>query len=219
MKRLDSSGFSLPELLVTIVVFGVVLVITGSLFGTGIRVFSRETTAVTQQNDLAAAKSILLDDLSIAGFQVAGGTNPFLAVNTAGALDSIEFLGDSNSDFEDATPGVIEKICYDVSGGVLRRSEQPSTGACGSGPNGWQALASDVIEFNLFLFNSVRAPITDANAMLAGLQCWPTPPATAKRPDSERQRHLLRVRLTSRDLNVRQQVVQKQLTGEAAIRN
>ena len=225
LERLDS-GFSLPELLVTVAILAIVLGGVATLFMGGIRVYSREVSGVTHQNDLAAAKNILLDDLSIAGFGVASGTNPVVVLDSnTDDTDSIEFLGDIDSDTEDATPGVVEKICYDVAGGVLRRSQQPSTGACGSGPDGWQPLASDVTEFNLSFFNVARTPIaTDSNVTTAGLECWPSPvpiptPGAGVVPTPlPNATCYVRVRLTAAE-TVRDQVVQKSLTGETAIRN
>ena len=193
--------------------------IAGVLFASGVKVFTREVTAVTQQNDLAAAKSVLLDDLSIAGYGVGPTTNPIaVADSTTDNTDSIEILGDTDSTFEE--DGIIERICYDVSGGDLRRSLQPSGSACGSGPGGWQVLASDVIEFNLAFFNSARTPSTsDTDVTTAGLQCWPPPPVVGVVPTPvPNTTCYIRVTLTARE-TIRQQVVQRRLTGEAAIRN
>ena len=92
-KPLEPSGFTLPELLVTMAVFTIIMGIAGGLFANGARVFSREASAVAHQNDLAAAKNILLDDLSIAGFGVTpAGTNPIVAIDTStDDTDSITF--------------------------------------------------------------------------------------------------------------------------------
>jgi prepilin-type N-terminal cleavage/methylation domain-containing protein len=212
------SGFTLPELLVTLVVFTIILAVAGSLFAFGARVFSREASAVTNQNDLSAAKNLLLDDLSILGYGVPDGTNAVVAIDTASDnTDSIEFFGDDDSDSEDASPPSppYEKICYRVAGGVLERSRQPGGGSCGDG--GWQSLAPNVTEFNLSLFNSARGAITDGNAVLTGLACWRQPGNLVPTPAPEAACYV-RVSLIAGE-SVRGEFVERRLTGEVAIRN
>ena len=108
-----------------------------------------------------------------------------------------------------------EKICYRVNGTVLERSQQDGSASCGT--NGWQVLANDVLEFNLELLNSIRGAISDGNAVGAGLECWP-PPIPAMPTPGPNAACYVRIRLRARE-TIRQQVVDKRLSGEVAIRN
>lgn len=155
MER-GENGFGLIELLVVMLILGIVTAMTSSLFAQGTRTFSRETTAVDLHSDVAAAKNIFLDDVSVAGFRPDGApADPnFGAVTAAGTtLDGIEILADIDSD------GDTDRICYRVTGATLERHVQDAAGACPA--NDWTTLAENVTRFNATFLDADHATVLD----------------------------------------------------------
>jgi prepilin-type N-terminal cleavage/methylation domain-containing protein len=153
-------GISLIEILVSVAIGTIVVAITSALFAAGTRSYSREMNGIIAQEDVSAAKNVLLDDLSNVGLGFVG--NPFVTVTTGTNLDLLEF--------ETVTGAGARRLCYRVSGGVLERFDQASgTAACGNGTPG--ALATNVVRFNVQLRDESRALINDANAVSAGARC------------------------------------------------
>ena len=177
MTLRQQSGVTLIENLVTTLVLMVVLALASSLFAFGTRVFSRETTSVALQADLAGAKNMLLDDLSIAGYRptelLANGPYPpsgsttvlptsdiIDVVNPGGSasltvFDDLDFLGDVDSN-EDT-----DRVCYRLASGELRRRvvDDPTL-ACSSGTE--ELLLSNVAALNVQILDATRAVLTKA---------------------------------------------------------
>ena len=66
--RSSASGFSLVEVLAVTAILGVVLAMTTTVMSLSSQTFAREKTVVSVQQDIAAAKTIFLDDIAIAGY-------------------------------------------------------------------------------------------------------------------------------------------------------
>lgn len=162
------SGFTLIELLVVVLLIGVVLATAIRVMMTSTHVFSRETMNVSVQQNLAAVKNIVLDDLSVAGYGVVPVPTPpaasaFETVTTQSSADAVTFRADINSDGQ----AFADRICYQVSGTDLQRKVVLAAGgaapaACGG--SGFETLASDVSTFTLTFLNASRAVITAGNA-------------------------------------------------------
>jgi prepilin-type N-terminal cleavage/methylation domain-containing protein len=159
-------GFTLIELLCAITILGVVLGLTASLFAATTRVFARETLAVELQGDLAGAKNVLLEDLSIAGYSPNPGSlvddpsDIFTSVTIDGNADAVAFLGDIDSD------GATEVICYRRSGAFLERVIQ-DPGTASNWTNAAR-LADDVESFDLTFLRADRSLITDPASIEGG---------------------------------------------------
>ena len=154
----SDTGLTLVELLVAMTIIGIVLGITTTLFATTTRVFARETLAVELQGDLAGAKNVFLDDVSIAGYSPDGDVDDpsdvFPTVSLATNADSVSFIGDINSD------GLSELICYRLNGANLERVIQDPGAACN-----WanaRSLADAVESFNLTFLREDRSVATAA---------------------------------------------------------
>ena len=204
MRKLPSeSGFTLVESLVVLVILRGVLAIATSILASGTVTFSRATTLVELREDLAGAKNVVLDDLSIAGYRpddlVAAGpfvpspVDSFQAVGLGTNLDSVAFWGDVDSN------GTTDRVCYDVVAGVLRRSIQAKADACGTVP--WDTLATEVQALDLTFLPADRtaAALTQAQ-VLAG------------------EARYVQVEITI-ELPAKGGAVTKALRGETAIRN
>lgn len=209
-----SRGFMLVESLVGMFVFAVVLALSTSLFAFGTRVFSRETSGATLQQDLIGAKNLLLDDLSIAGYRpddlVASAAGAFTVLDSAdvfdevalgSSLDSLDFRGDVDSD------GSTNRICYRVLGGSLRRAlKSDDSTLCStvwSDPSDdeEEVLLTGVQTFDLAFLDSSRAMVAEADVEDGG----------------PRSRYV-QVTLTVQG-NVKGGSVSRTARGETAIRN
>lgn len=162
--RIDSlstdSGRTLIEVLIVGLVMSIVVGLTASLFAAGTRTFSRETTSVSLHVDLAAAKNVVLDDLSIAGYRPDGFiAGPFVPITaTGGEIDQIAFVGDVDSD------GASERICYSVDTRRLVRTVQSALLLCGVGQA--ETLAEDVESFNVVFYDAGRNLMDDTAVLL-----------------------------------------------------
>ncbi len=90
------TGFTLIELLVVMVIIIVVFATATRLMMASTAVFTRESANVKIGQDLAAAKNIFLDDLSIAGYLATPSTT-FESVTTGSNSDAVTFRGDIDS--------------------------------------------------------------------------------------------------------------------------
>jgi prepilin-type N-terminal cleavage/methylation domain-containing protein len=158
--RRATRGFTLVELLAVIAISVVVFATSTRLMMASTRVFARETANVRIAQDLAAAKNIFLDDMSIAGYAGNGAklaaNAVFVSVTTQTASDAVTFEGDVNSD------GATERMCYQISGGSLVRKVVATGTACGT--TGFETLVDNVNTFTLTFLDSTRTVIPSANA-------------------------------------------------------
>jgi prepilin-type N-terminal cleavage/methylation domain-containing protein len=155
-----TSGFTLVELLAVIAISVVVFATSTRLMMASARVFTRETANVRLAQDLAAAKNIFLDDMSIAGYAGNGAklaaNAVFVSVTTQTTSDAVTFEGDVNSD------GATERMCYQISGGNLVRKVVATGTACGT--TGFETLVDNVNAFTLTFLDATRALIPGASA-------------------------------------------------------
>jgi prepilin-type N-terminal cleavage/methylation domain-containing protein len=155
----DQRGFTIIELLVVVGIVVVILGLTSGLMSDTTFVFSRETATAGIINDLAAAKNVLLDDLSIAGYLKTPATT-FVNVTTAGSSDAVDFEGDVDSDLSP------NRICYRVSGGALQRQATTAGTACAA--NGWETLVTNVTAFDLSFTDATRTTVLTPAQVIAG---------------------------------------------------
>ena len=122
-------------------------------------VFTRESANVKMGQDLAAAKNMFLDDMSIAGYTATTSTT-FESVTTGSNSDAVTFLGDI-----DSSGGFADRICYRLSGGSLQRQVVLGGGsapaACSNGD--YQTLVDKVSRFSVTFLDNTRAVIPSAN--------------------------------------------------------
>ena len=171
MSRRDQSGATLIESLITIVILGIVLATSSSLFAFGTRVVSRESVAVVLQEELVGAKNMLLDDLSIAGYRpddlIASAAGPFASLPSSDVFDvvnpgasttlsvfnDLDFRGDVDSD------GDTDRICYRlVSGELRRRIVDDVTADCSTATE--ELLLSNVTALEVQLLDANRTVLT-----------------------------------------------------------
>jgi prepilin-type N-terminal cleavage/methylation domain-containing protein len=193
---LQAPGYTLVEALVVTAILGVVLAMTTTVMSLSSQTFTREKTIVSLQQDLAAAKTIFLDDVSIAGYLKTPTTTFPSGGVTTGTLSSIRFEGDVDSD------GTADRLCYQVSGGVLQRKKIASGADCSS-TGTWENLVGGVTAFTVTFLNSSRTTLTDAQ-VIAG-----TSPGPARYVDV-----LLTIQAAAGGTTVA-----KSIYGEAALRN
>ena len=175
MTRTDQRGATVIEHLVVIVILTIVLAASTSLFSFGTRTFSRETVAVTLQEDMVGAKNMILDELSIAGYRptelVANGPFPAIGattilssadvidvVNPGGSsglttFDDLDFRADVDSDQD------TDRICYRLVSGQLRRRviEDPALD-CSTGTE--ELLLQNVTGFAVQILDASRNVLT-----------------------------------------------------------
>ena len=156
----STHGFTLVELLAVVLISVIVFATATRLMMASTRAFTRETANVRIAQDLAAAKNIFLDDMSIAGYAGNGAklaaNAVFASVTTQTTSDAVTFEGDVNSD------GVTERMCYEVSGGSLVRKVVATGAACGT--TGFETLVDNVNTFTLTFLDANRAVIPSASA-------------------------------------------------------
>jgi len=194
--RHHAAGFTLVEALAATAILGVLLAMTTTVMSMSTQTFARERTIVGAQDDLATAKTLFLDDMSIAGY-LTTATNTFPSGGvTTGTLSTVSFEGDIDSD------GAVDRLCYQVSGGVLQRKKITSGSSCSSAGT-WENLIGNVTAFTLTFLNSSRTTLTDAQ-VVAG-----TSPGPARYVDV-----LLTVQAQGGAVTVT-----KSIYGETALRN
>ena len=147
------------ELLVVLVIFTVVCATATRLMMASTVVFTRESANLRIAQDLAAAKNIFLDDMSIAGYLATPSTT-FESVTTGTNSDAVTFLGDI-----DSSGGLPDRICYRLSGSSLQRQVvlggASAPGACGNGS--YETLVDNVTRFSVTFLDTTRAAISSAN--------------------------------------------------------
>ncbi len=151
-------GFTLIEALAVTAILGVVLAMTTSVMSMSSQTFAREKTVVSVQQDLAAAKTIFLDDMAIAGYLKTPTTTFPAGEVTTGTLSTVSFEGDVDSD------GTVDRLCYRVSEGVLQRKKIASGASCSSAGT-WESVLGGVTAFTVTFLNSSRATLTDAQVV------------------------------------------------------
>lgn len=194
-------GFTLIELVVVTFLIVVVFATATRLMMTSTLAFARETATVKIQQDLAAAKNVILDDMSIAGYKATPSTT-FESVTTQTTSDAVTFRGDIDSS-GGAFP---DRICYQLSGGALQRKVELGGGsappACGS--TGFETLVDNVTAFTLTFLNASRAtiPSSSVSGILDG---------------SANPRYVDLLITINR--TVRSAAISKTINGEVALRN
>jgi prepilin-type N-terminal cleavage/methylation domain-containing protein len=153
-------GFTLIELLAVLIVIGVVFATATRLMMASTVHYARENTTVRVAQDLAAAKNIFDDDMSIAGYTATPSTT-FESVTTQTSSDAVTFLGDVDS----SGGSFPDRICYQLSGGRLQRKVvlggASAPAACGT--TGFETLVDDVSVFTLTFLDTTRTTIPASN--------------------------------------------------------
>ncbi len=153
-------GFTLIELLVVMIIIAAVLATATRLMMASTLAFARENATVQVQQDLAAAKNVFLDDMSIAGYTASPSTT-FESVTTGTSSDTVTFRGDVDSS-GGAFP---DRICYRLSGGALQRKVvlggASAPAACGT--SGFETVIGNVGVFTLTFLDPSRATIPSSN--------------------------------------------------------
>jgi prepilin-type N-terminal cleavage/methylation domain-containing protein len=169
MKRAGSAprgaracgGFTLIELLAVLIIIGVVFATATRLMMASTFNYAHESTTVQVEEDLAAAKNIFDDDISIAGYTATPSTT-FESVITQTTSDAVTFRGDIDS----SGGSFPDRICYQLSGGSLQRKVvlggASAPAACGT--NGFETLVDDVSAFTLTFLDATRTAIPASNA-------------------------------------------------------
>ena len=192
----DSRGFALVELLAAVAILGVVLAMTTSVMSLTSQTLARETSIVSAQQDIAAAKKVFLDDMSVAGYLTTPTSTFPSGEVTTGTLSAVGFEGDVDSD------GTVDRLCYQVSGGVLQRKKITSGSSCSS-TGTWENLAGNVTAFTVTFLNSSRTTLTDAQ-VIAGTSPGPV--------------HYVDVLLTTQT-TIGASTLTRSIYGEVALRN
>ncbi len=161
LGKRDQRGFTLGELMATIILFSVAgAAITSILVGT-LRSVGYQTRTADVQLDAALALALIQDDLRAAGYVTDGmSEHIFQQLTTGTTADSIQFVGDVNAD------DVSERITYAVGGGYLMRTQDTWSGASGWVLGTAQPVAANVTDFNLqfFLVDPCTAAISQQTA-------------------------------------------------------
>jgi prepilin-type N-terminal cleavage/methylation domain-containing protein len=194
-------GFTLIELLAALIVMGVVFATATRLMMASTLHYARENTTVRVEADLAAAKNIFDDDMSIAGYTATPSTT-FESVTTQTSSDAVTFLGDVDS----SGGSFPDRICYQLSGGSLQRKVvlggASAPAACGTG--GFEMLVDDVSGFTLTFLDATRTIIPASN--VAGIL------------DGTANARYVDLQLTI-NRSVGSVTISKTVTGEVALRN
>jgi prepilin-type N-terminal cleavage/methylation domain-containing protein len=153
-------GFTLIELLVVTIIIGAVFATATRLMMVSTLTYARESATVKIQQDLAAAKNVFLDDMSIAGYTATPSTT-FESVTTQTSSDAVTFRGDVDS----SGGAFADRICYQLSGGALQRKVElggaSAPAACGS--TGFETLVDNVGVFTLTFLDGTRATIPSSS--------------------------------------------------------
>jgi prepilin-type N-terminal cleavage/methylation domain-containing protein len=205
MKRIRRGkacgGFTLIELLAALIVIGVVFATATQLMMASTLHYARENTTVRVEQDLAAAKNIFDDDMSIAGYTATPSTT-FESVTTQTSSDAVTFLGDVDS----SGGSFPDRICYQLSGGSLQRKVvlggASAPAACGT--TGFETLVDDVSVFTLTFLDTTRTIIPASN--VAGIL------------DGSANSRYVGLQLTI-NRSVGSATISKTVTGAVALRN
>jgi prepilin-type N-terminal cleavage/methylation domain-containing protein len=153
-------GFTLVELLAVTFIMGAVLATATRIMMASTRNYARESTTVQVEQDLAAARNVFDDDMSIAGYAATPSTT-FESVTTQTSADSVTFRGDIDS----SGGSFADRICYQLSGGSLQRKVvlggASAPAACGT--TGFETLVDDVSLFTLRFLDASRTVIPAGN--------------------------------------------------------
>jgi prepilin-type N-terminal cleavage/methylation domain-containing protein len=157
----DERGFTLPELLVTMVLLGIVLAAFGQMLITSSKTSNRVEEQATLQSEVRAS----LDRL----------TTDFRQATTTGATAPVESVSSTAFTFDSpdrATPFHLRRIAYQLVNGQLERSTTTSTDTDGypwvwpavSGP--WITELTSITNTSPFTFyDSSGAPTTTVSAV------------------------------------------------------
>lgn len=153
-------GFTLIELLVVTLIIGAVFATATRLMMTSTLTYARENLTVQVAQDLASAKNVFDDDMSIAGYTATPSTT-FESVTTQTTADAVTFRGDIDS----GGGSFPDRICYQMSGASLQRKVVPggasAPAACGT--TGFETLVDNVSVFTLSFLDGTRAIIPSSN--------------------------------------------------------
>jgi prepilin-type N-terminal cleavage/methylation domain-containing protein len=125
----DERGFTVPEMLVTMVLMAIVMGAFGQMLITSSKTSNRVEEQAALQADVRAAIERLTSD--------------FREATTVGAGGAVESISGTSFTFDSpdrATPFRLRRISYRLAGGELDRSTTTSTNA-GSAPWTWPATA------------------------------------------------------------------------------
>lgn len=140
MKNIGKEGFTLLELLIAITIGGMVLAGIVVSYHSQVRAHVTQETVVDMQQNLRGAMYHISREIRMVGFDLTGNANAGIQtaqnntititmdihdnLDNDGDSDIDEFDEEGNSDGDTADTN--ENITYDLSGGNLRRNNQPA---------------------------------------------------------------------------------------------
>jgi type IV pilus assembly protein PilW len=165
----DKRGFSLIELLVTLVIMSVVSLAIYGVFSVSSRSYATQGVTADVQQSIRAAMEVMLQDIRAAGLDPTSSGNFGIELAETTKLrftsDSIDAgLGDFNGELDDTNS---ERITYVLQGTQLDQILYETTGSEDSGP-----LISDVQNLSFTYFdadgNDLGSPVS--SLQLADIQ-------------------------------------------------
>ncbi len=117
-------GFTLVELMITLVLAGIVIAAVYSAYTIQRKTYAAQEQVVEMQQNIRAAIDLMSLDLRMAGYDPSGLGSANAGI-TAASANSITFTADFNEDGDVSDAG--ENIAYDLAVTTLRRNNQPLT--------------------------------------------------------------------------------------------
>ncbi len=179
MKRLGERGFTLVELLITMVISGVIVASIYSAYTAQQKVYTAQNQVTEMQQNIRAAMDIMTREIRMAGYNPTGGAGAKITTALAG---QISFTQDTNCDGDTTDAG--ESIDFGFSAAAVDadRNGIPDTvnngvpeasplGRQTGGAGGYQDIADSIqaIEFYYTLKNGTQT-LTPTSAELADIR-------------------------------------------------
>lgn len=144
----DSAGFTLVEMMMSLLIFGIVMAVIGNVFFTSQRLYDTTTDRAGQQMSARASLTLMVEEIRHAGanpFRYINGAPPVIAVTAAdAALVTVNAELNDVQGLQTAEPSEIVTYRYDPDIDTVFRN--PGTGD--------QELLTGVTAFTLRYFDS-----------------------------------------------------------------
>jgi prepilin-type N-terminal cleavage/methylation domain-containing protein len=169
----DERGFTLPELLVAMVLFGILSAAFAMVISATVRHSAVITNESVLQTQTRVALNQIVKDLREATLSTTAGTSPFVAVGGVMSSSTVTFYA-PDSTYATATPTTyhLREISYRVSGGQLQRATSVSSNT--NGPpwtipalGSWVPLVDGVVNTAAFAYYDGSQPPALTNSPAA----------------------------------------------------
>ena len=189
----NSQGFTLVELMITVLLAGLLMTAIYSVYRTTRRVHTNQLVITEMQQNIRAAMGFIVEDLRMAGFDPAGSANAGFCTATAG---QVQFTQDLNESGTVPACGAGGQPNENITLGFSLADDAGADGVADSGGasfgrnvngGGFQPIAEDIaaVEFTYILADESSTPTPNAAQMDNIVKVQVSMLARANRADPE----------------------------------